>query len=290
MWNENGECSGGDFLQLGYNTNGFAHHRLEDVFDILASIGYHAIAVTLEHDLLDSFDRTGVSSAISQLRKLGDRFGLVMTLETGARFLLDPRRKHQPTLMSEGASDRKRRREFLFAAIDIAQGVNATCVSLWSGRADKNTRAEVLRNRLEKELRILLEYAQMRDVRLAFEPEPGMFVETMAQFARLERALDHPLFGLTLDVGHIHCLGDGEAESHIARWHEKLFNVHIEDMNQGVHEHRMFGEGSVSFEPVFDALRACSYAGPVNVELSRHSHDAVVAAKRSLEFLRSYVA
>lgn len=32
----------------GYNTNGFAHHRLDDAVDILAGLGYRSIALTLD--------------------------------------------------------------------------------------------------------------------------------------------------------------------------------------------------------------------------------------------------
>ena len=41
----------------GYNTNGFAHHRLEDAINILADLGYRSIALTLDyHSLLPSDD------------------------------------------------------------------------------------------------------------------------------------------------------------------------------------------------------------------------------------------
>jgi len=275
-------------VQLGYNTNGFAHHRLGDCFNILSSIGYRSVAVTIEHDLLDPPDHTGVDSAIACLRELRDRTGVSLTIETGARFILDPTRKHQPTLLSNDPVDRNRRRDFLIAAIDIAAGVDATCVSLWSGKAEDGEDSAALWKRLEDEMCFLLNHAERSGIRLALEPEPGMFIETMDQFSRLHDAMEHPLFGLTLDVGHVHCLRDGDSASYIERWRNKLFNIHIEDMKQGVHEHLMFGEGDMAFAPIFDALRGIAYAGPVNIELSRHSHDAVETARRAFEFLRRY--
>lgn len=276
-------------VQLGYNTNGFAHHRLEDAFGILSAIGYDTVAVTIEHDLLDPPDRTGVVAAMTRLRDLRDRDGMSLTLETGARFILDPRRKHQPTLLSSSRRDRERRREYLLAAIDIAAGVGATCVSFWSGAPEGPAEAPALWARLEDELHLLLKHAEGGGVRLALEPEPGMFIETMDQFGRLHAAIGHALLGLTLDVGHVHCLRDGDPETHIERWHEELFNVHIEDMNRGAHQHLMFGDGEMDFEPIFASLQRVSYAGPVNVELSRHSYDAVATAQRSFTFLREWV-
>ena len=124
-------------------------------------------------------------------------------------------------------------------------------------------------------------------MRLAFEPEPGMLIETMDQFERLHRAMNHDLLGLTLDVGHVHCLGDGELHAHARRWREVLYNVHLEDMRRGTHEHLFFGEGEINFTEVIAVLTAAGYDGPVHVELSRHSHDAPDAAARAHEFLSS---
>jgi len=275
-------------MRLGYNTNGFADHRLEDAIAILADIGYQSIAVTLESHLLEPPDPRGVACAVERLKPLVDHRGMSVTLETGSRFILDPRRKHQPTLISGAADGRRKRIEFMKAVVDVAAEVGATSVSLWSGSADADTNEDELFARLTIGLTELLEYAAQCGVRLSFEPEPGMFIDTMAKFERLLRELAHPQFGLTLDVGHVHCLADGLPDEHIRRWRNVLWNVHIEDMRRGVHEHLMFGEGEMDFAPIFQALREINYVGPVHVELPRHSHNAVEVARRSFEFLRRF--
>ncbi len=276
-------------MRLGYNTNGFADHRLEDAIAILAEIGYRSVAVTLESNLLDPPDPRGVVRAVELLKLVVDRSGLGVTIETGSRFILDPRRKHQPTLISGTAAGRRKRIEFLKAAVDVAGEVGAESVSLWSGEGDDAPGEVEHYARLTGGLRELLDHAEEKGVRLAFEPEPGMLSDTMDEFATLQHDLSHPLFGLTLDVGHVHCLRDGPITDHILRWRNVLWNVHIEDMRRGVHEHLMFGEGEMDFGPIFQALREIDYAGPVHVELPRHSHNAVEVARRSFEFLRRFV-
>jgi L-ribulose-5-phosphate 3-epimerase len=273
-------------MRLGYNTNGFASHRIADVMAILADIGYQSVALTLDHNILDPPERSAVGRCVELIRPLIARHGLALTIETGARFILDPVRKHQPTLLSAAPAHRETRLEFLRAAIDVAAALSAESVSLWSGAPDDNAGSEELMSRLAQGLGTLLDYAHDRKVHLSFEPEPGMFIDTMDNFDELYRRVDHPLLGLTLDVGHIHCLGDGDVGEHVRRYRDILLNVHIEDMRRGVHEHLMFGEGEIDFAEVFAALRAIDYAGPVHVELPRHSHDAVEAARRSFRFLQ----
>ena len=270
---------------LGYNTNGFADHRLSDALTILIEIGYRSAAITLEPHHLDPPDRRGGERAVQLIKPMLQDTGLRTTIETGSRYILDPWRKHQPTLISAAAADRRRRIEFLEASIDIAAGIGADSVSLWSGSSDDNAGEDALFDRLSTGLEELLSYAQTRDVRLSFEPEPGMLIDTMAKFERLHTSVLHPLLGLTLDVGHVHCLDDGNYAQHVQRWRDVLWNVHIEDMKCGVHQHLMFGDGDMDFASVFDALREIDYAGPVHVELPRHSHNAVETARRAHEFL-----
>jgi hypothetical protein len=86
-------------LRYAYNTNGLTSHRLDDALALLADCGYDGVAVTLDVAHHDPFapDLAGRSRA---LRRRLDGLGLGSVVETGARFLLDPRRKHHPTLVS----------------------------------------------------------------------------------------------------------------------------------------------------------------------------------------------
>jgi sugar phosphate isomerase/epimerase len=273
-------------MRFGYNTNGFAHHPLEQTLIILSRLGYESVALTLDYHTLNPF----ASDAVAQARKLHARLKdlqLHCVVETGARFLLDPWHKHQPTLLSGDTGEQDRRMEFLLRAVDIAAELGADAVSFWSGTPQGEESREILMQRLVDGCRRLCDHATTRGVKLAFEPEPGMFIDTMPRFAELLDQVAHPAFGLTLDLGHLHCQGEIPIADQVRRWRSLLWNVHIEDMRRGVHDHLMFGEGEIDFKPVLEALREVGYAGGVHVELSRHSHDAVNTARRALAFLRS---
>lgn len=275
---------------LGYNTNGFAHHRLNDALAIIAEFGYRGVALTPDVNHFNPFRDIGSPEYdTEELIELFQEQKLQVVIETGARFLLDPRRKHQPTLISSTADGRFERYSFLQDCVYVAKEIGARELSFWSGTPTDDASPRALMVRLTDGCRRLADVAAKYDIRLAFEPEPGMFIDTMEKFADLHAAVNHPNFGLTLDVGHLVCTGELPVSEHIKRWKRWLWNVHIEDMRPGVHDHLMFGEGTVDFADVFAGLRAIDYAGMVSVELSRHSYDAVTTARRAKAFLDPFV-
>ena len=271
-------------MRLGYNTNGLAHHRLKDALDLLAEEGFQSVAITLDAGCLDPYD----DHFPEQVRDVGSRLdslGLARVIETGARFLLNPRLKHDPTLMDPDPSRRAVRADFLKRAIDLAAEIDAECVSFWSGiLRDPADEAEAM-DRLAGALRPVLDHAESRHIRLAFEPEPGMFIDGFLKFEALDERMRHPLFDLTVDLGHVHCTEEGPSADHVRAWGRRIANVHVEDMVQGVHEHLMFGEGTMDFPSLLDALRSVNYKGGLHVELSRHAHMGAEAVRRSRDFL-----
>ena len=87
-------------MRLGYNTNGLAHHRLLDAIELLADEGFSSIAITLDAGALDPYEEPAIlARQVDQVRQALDRRGLARVIETGARYLLNPRIKHDPTLM-----------------------------------------------------------------------------------------------------------------------------------------------------------------------------------------------
>lgn len=272
-----------DGVLWGYGTNGFGNHRLEDALRIIADLGYRGVALTLDNHHLDPF-APDASARVGQVAALLDRLNLAVVIETGARYLLDPRRKHQPSLVSPEA---ERRLRLMDRACAIAGDLNAQAVSFWSG-VDHDDDPDGAWDRLCENTARVVEYADTYGVTLGLEPEPGMVVQTLDDYDALLLDLGCPQrLGLTLDIGHCRAVEEQPVPECVLRAAPRLVNVQIDDMVRGVHEHLEFGAGEIDFPPVLAALIDSGYSGLVGVELPRHSHAAPDVARRSLEFLRA---
>ncbi len=275
-------------MLLGYNTNGLAHHSLSAAIDLIADIGYGAIAITLDHATLNPFDADIDQQVTRCAEQLTER-SLVPVIETGARYLLDSRKKHWPTLVAVAHDDRSFRADLISRSLRIAGGLGSRVVSFWSGVADDKADRATCIDRLVGALPPLIDQAASRGIVLAFEPEPGMAIATLADFWELLEALvaakvETDFLKLTLDTVHLHCQGEGSIADRICAWSPFIANVHLADAPPDEHDHRMFGEGTIDFVPVLAELRKLDDV-PICVELSRHSHNGPMAVQQAFDFL-----
>jgi D-psicose/D-tagatose/L-ribulose 3-epimerase len=268
-------------LRYAYNTNGAANHRLDDLLELLAEHGYDGVALTIDHHHLDPFAPALGARAEALARRLR-ALGLGIVIETGARFLLDPRRKHEPTLVTPDPAGRSLRLEFLRRAVDVAAATAAEAVSFWAGVPHSGTDQRSTWGWLTEGAAEVVAHAQAQGQVAALEPEPGMAVETVADWARLAAAV--PGLALALDTGH--CLVDGSDPAAAVRESAAVLGtVAVEDMRRGVHEHLPFGEGDMDLPALLGALLTAEFRGLVCVELSRESpraHTMIPAALRAL--------
>ena len=272
-------------FRLGYNTNGFAHHRLDDALHIIAELGYRAVALTPDANHLPPDHST--DAQVRQLRALLERLDLAVVVETGARYVLDPVRKHHPTLVAADASDRARRLAFLERCAQIASELGANTVSLWSGILPDGVARDDAWRALVDGVRTYCERVAPLGIRVAFEPEPGMLVESLAHWEALRDAVSAANFGLALDVGHVPCTESITAGDAIRRYGDWIRTVHLDDTRNGVHEHLQIGDGDLDWPDIGRALLEVGFSGIASVELSRHSHAAPLAARQALAALRA---
>ncbi len=269
-------------LRFAYNTNGCGSHRLDDALDLMAAAGYAGVALTLDHHHLDPFAEDWVVRAerlAKRLRSLG--FGSV--IETGARFLLDPRAKHEPTFVTADADGRRRRLTFLKRAVDIAAILGSEAVSFWAGVPKPGVDRDEARRWLVDGLHAIAGYAASQEVVAAFEPEPGMLIETAAEW----QALGIPGLKLALDTGHCLVTGDIDPAAAVRRHAAELGTVSLEDMKRGVHVHLPFGTGDMDVAGILDALEEVGFGKLVCVELSRESPSADRAIPGSIDWLNA---
>ncbi len=268
-------------LRFAYNTNGTANHRLDDALGLIADSGYDGVALTLDIHHLDPF----AESFGADLRALAARLrtlGLGCVVETGARFLLDPRAKHEPTLVSADAAGRARRVEFLTRALRVVAETQGEAMSFWAGVPKPGVDHEQARDWLRDGIVQVVRAAEDFGVTAALEPEPGMLVETADDW----RALAIPGLKLALDTGHCLVTGERDPADAVRAFAADLGTVALEDMQRGVHVHLPFGEGDMDVPAVLKALREIGYAKLVCVELSRDSHRADSMVPAALAYLR----
>jgi L-ribulose-5-phosphate 3-epimerase len=268
-------------LSFGYNTNGFAHHNLDEALSIIAETGYRGVALTLDTHHCNPF--TAEPADLVRLRERLDQLQLRVVIETGARYLLNPQKQHYPTLVS--VDGRQIRLEFLRRAVDIAHELHAECVSFWSGTPEPDVSEHQSWDWLVTSCLQLADHAKRRGVQLAFETAPGMLVDNMAKFEVLKKHITSARFGLTLDVGHVFCAETAPFRQVFGKFSGLIRNIHIEDIRNRKSDHLMFGEGELDFVNILRVIADNKYTGLVNIELPQDSHRAPEVARRSLEFL-----
>jgi sugar phosphate isomerase/epimerase len=274
-------------LRFAYDTAGVVHHGLADAVDLIAEAGYAGIVLTLGRHHFDPF-ADGYEAAAEALGTALRRLDLALAIDTSAPYLLDPRERGEPTLLSPDAAARARRVDLVRRAIRIAEIAGGETVTFTAGRPRRGAQADAGAFLLEG-LGTIAEAAAAAGVTAALVPAPGHIVATADDFRLVREAVkqttDAPL-RLALDCGACLATRDREPQAAAKEFSPVLALVAIADAVRGSPDRVPFGEGDVDVPAVLATLEEVSFEGLVTVSLPREAHRATDAIAGAMEWIQ----
>jgi sugar phosphate isomerase/epimerase len=277
-------------LRLAFSTNAFKKNTLDEAIDSIADIGY--TGVELMADLHHAYPPAMNDERRRQMQgHLSSRKLPVSNVNAFTLFACGD--TYHPTWIESDPAKRAQRIEHTLACIDLASEFGAKTISLQPGgpligtTTSRDKAGELFAEGISR----VLGRAKEKNLILAIEPEPGLFIENSAEYLEFKNRFfkneSHVL--MNCDIGHLFCVGDDPTEV-ILEHAAHVAHVHLEDIGKNrVHQHLTPGKGVIDFPAVFEALDDIQYDGWVTVELYPYETTAAGVAKAAFEHLRPMV-
>ena len=273
--------------RLAFSTNAFKKNSLDEAIDFIAGIGY--AGVELMADLHHAYPPTMDPPRRAQTQQhLAHRNLPVSNVNAFTLFACGD--TYHPTWIEDNAAQREARIQHTLNCIELAAEFGARTISLQPGGPTIGTTIsrDLAAERYAEGLSRVLARAKEKNLILAIEPEPGLFIETSAEYLEFKNRFfkSEPNVQMNCDIGHLFCVGDDPAaviRNHAAH----IAHVHLEDIGKNrVHQHLTPGKGVIDFAEIFRALDDIRYEGWTTVELYPYETTAAGVAKLAFEHLR----
>ena len=277
-------------IRLAFSSNAFKKNTLEEAIGSIASIGYQGVEVMADvpHALpakLTAESRRGILQQIDVVGLHASNVNAFTLFACGDTY--------HPTWIEEDDALRETRVTHTLGAIQLAAEIGAATVSLQPGGPLIGTSLsrDQAGDRFAEGLSRVLPEARKRNIVLAVEPEPGLFIQTAAEYLEFKNRYfrDEPAIRMNCDIGHLFCVGEDPAAV-IRSMPEQVAHVHLEDIGKNrVHQHLTPGRGVIDFAAVFAAIEDVGYTGWTTVELYPYETTAAGVARRAFEHLRPII-
>ncbi len=276
-------------LKLAFSSNAFKKTTLTEAVEAIAGAGYRGVEIMadLPHAYPPQFGPAERQALCQQFRRLRLRASNV-----NAFTLFAAGDTYHPTWLEADPAQRQRRIDHTLGAVDLAADIGAPSVSLQPGGPLIGTglSREQAGQRFAEGLAAVLPKARQRKVTLAIEPEPGLFLQTSAEYLAFKQQFfaDEPLLKMNCDLGHLYCVGDDPAEV-LRTMPGEIAHIHLEDIGKNhVHQHLPLGKGDMDIAAILKTIRNSPYHGWVTVELYPYVSTAGEVAHQAMAYLKKH--
>lgn len=269
-------------MRFAYSTNAFMNYSLEEAIERIKEIGFDAVEIMADRPHLYPPDY-GAEKLAELKRKLDTLRLPVSNLNTFTLFAVGD--MHHPSWIEKEGEKRQIRLQHTKNCLSLAAKLGCANISIQPGGKVEHFSLEESMEFFLGGLQQVIPDARRLGVKILVEPEPDLLMENAAQFEQFLSRVDTSIVGLNCDIGHFHCVGDDPVEV-IKKFAHVIGHIHIEDIRNRVHEHKICGHGDIDFVSIFDALHKISYNGFISLELYPYQDNPVEAGRESLEFLK----
>jgi sugar phosphate isomerase/epimerase len=272
-------------MNLAFSSNAYLRFSFAEAARRIAAAGYRGIEIMADVPhawpayLLDE-QKQAIREALGRERLAISNINAFMM-----NAINDARQKYwHPSWIEPYKPYRQIRIDHTIRALDLAKELGSPCITTEPGGPLEP--GQSWQNGLDiflESLKPVIAHAEKVGVLLLVEPEPGLLIETAAQFEAFMQHIDSPAVGLNFDIGHMYCVKDEPAPT-VHRLQKWIRHVHLEDIAATrVHHHLIPGEGAIDFKAVLKALDDIGYRGWVTIELYPYIDDPDVAARTARE-------
>jgi sugar phosphate isomerase/epimerase len=275
-------------MRLAYSTNAYMRFPFDEAARRIRALGYDGLE--LMADVPHAWPAGLLEGPKRDIRRAMADNGLAFSNVNAFMMnaVADFRQPYwHPSFLEADEGYRRVRIDHTRRALDLCAELGAPHITTEPGGplVDGMTEEEGL-DRFAEILRPLARHAHDLGILLLVEPEPGLLLETTAQYQALAERVDSPALGLNFDIGHAYCMGE-DIPAQVVRMAAHTRHYHVEDIAATrVHHHMVPGTGAIDFGPIFDAIHATGYDGWITVELYPHIDEPDAAGRAAAQAIR----